>query len=55
MGYIMYLCQLGHLLYMGYDVYTMIHGLYNVFVSDGTLDVRGSSGASHACDHIWDV
>ena len=55
MGYITYSCQMGHLLHMGYDVYIMIYGLYNVFVSDGTLDVCGSSGASHACDHIWDV
>ena len=37
MGYIMYLCQMGHLVHMGYDVYIMIYGLYNVFVSMGHL------------------
>ena len=37
----MYMCQMGHLVHMGYNEYMVIYELYDVYVSNGTLGAYG--------------
>ena len=41
MGYMSYMCKVGRLMHTGYGVCIMLYGLYNVFVSNGTLGAYG--------------
>ena len=45
MSYMVCVCQVGHLVYMGHNEYIVIYELYGVCVSSGTLVVYGLCGS----------